>query len=122
MQVIFDLEPFEKKPLRDLIETSGGIPVILMNDQNGVGRVRSFYPDNKIYALHQGADNKDKEKAVFLGDSFVIVDKEKINIQIHKIVPKKKTVADPNLVERPDYTQYMFAIYVPKEKKYFVKG
>ena len=81
---------------------------------------RSFYQDNKIYALHQGADNKNKEKATYLGDSFVIVDKEKVNIQIHKIVPKRKTV-DGNVIES-DYTQFMFAVYIPKAKKYFMKG
>lgn len=69
MQVIFDLEPFERRPLIDLIESSGDIPVILMSDIDGAGRKRSFYPNNKIYALQQGADNKDKKKAVFLGDN-----------------------------------------------------
>lgn len=90
MQTIFDLEPFERRPLIDLIESSGDIPVILMNDVDGSGRKRSFYPNNKIYALQQGADNKDKDKAVFLGDSHVVVDANQINIQIHKIIPKKK--------------------------------
>ena len=89
MQVVFDMEPFERRPLIDLIESSGDIPVILMNDNNGEGRKRSFYSNNKIFALQQGADNKDPEKAVFLGDSHVIIDKEKINIQIHRVVPKK---------------------------------
>lgn len=119
MQVVFDMEPFERKPLKDLIESSGDIPVILMNDFGGVGRERSFYPNNKIFALQQGADNKDKAKATFLGDSHVVVDKEKINIQIHKIVPKKKDVSESDSKE---FTQYMFAIYVPKGKKYYVKG
>lgn len=58
---------------------------------------------------------------MFQGDSYVIVDKDKINIQIHKIVPKKKD-ASGNEQILTEYTQYMFAIYVPKEKKYFVKG
>lgn len=121
MQAIFDLEPFERRPLIDLIESSGDIPVILMNDQNGNGRERSFYSDNKIYALQQGADNKDKSKALYLGDSFVVVDKTKINIQIHKIVPKKKNHSG-TVDTLQNFTQYMFAIYVPKEKKYYVKG
>ena len=121
MQVIFDLEPFERRPLIELIESSGDIPVILMNDVDGSGRKRSFYPNNKIYALQQGADNKDKDKAIFLGDSHVVVDANQINIQFHKIIPKKK---DPSgkVTILADYTQYMFAIYVPKEKKYYVKG
>lgn len=71
-------------------QSSGYIPVILMNDIDGSGRKRSFYPNNKIYALQQGADNKDKDKAIFLGDSHVVVDTNQINIQIHKIIPKKK--------------------------------
>lgn len=121
MQVVFDLEPFERKPLQDLIESSGEIPLIIMNDIGGHGRERSFYPDNKIFALQQGADNTDKEKAKFLGDSHVIVDKDKINIQIHKIIPKKRDISGKESV-MDEFTQYMFAIYVPKEKKYYVKG
>ena len=121
MQVVFDMEPFERRPLIDLIESSGDIPVILMNDNNGEGRKRSFYSNNKIFALQQGADNKDPEKAVFLGDSHVIIDKEKINIQIHRVVPKKKDAVGNEQIMY-DYVQYMFAIYVPKEKKYYVKG
>lgn len=121
MQAIFDLEPFEKKPLQDLIESSGEIPVILMRDKDGKGRERSFYQDNRIYALQQGADNKDLEKANYFGDSHVIIDKDQINIQIHKIIPKKKD-ANGNVKVLEDYSQYMFAIYVPKEKKYYVKG
>jgi hypothetical protein len=121
MQAVFDLEPFERKPLIDLIESSGDIPVIIMNDNDGVGRKRSFYSNNKIFALQQGADNKDPNKVVFQGDSYVIVDKDKINIQIHRIVPKKKDIYGNEQI-MTEYTQYMFAIYVPKEKKYFVKG
>ena len=120
MQAIFDLEPFERRPLLDLIESSGDIPVILMSDVDGNGRKRSFYPNNKIYALQQGANNKDKSKADFLGDSYVIVNKDQVNIQIHRIVPKRKD-ASGNVNLLTDYTQYMFAIYVPKAKKYYVK-
>lgn len=121
MQAVFDLEPFERRPLMDLIESSGDIPVILMSDVDGAGRKRSFYPNNRIYALQQGADNKDKSKAIFLGDSHVVIDKDLINIQIHKIIPKKKdSSGSESLIT--NCTQYMFAIYVPKEKKYYVKG
>ena len=90
MEEVFDLEPFERKPLLDLITSSGNIPVVLMRDNDGKGRKRAFYPNNKIYALHQGADNREYEKANYLGDTEVIIDKERINIQIHKVVPKKK--------------------------------
>lgn len=121
MQVVFDLEPFERRPLKDLIESSGAIPVIVMNDVDGKGRKRSFYQNNKIFALQQGADKTDKEKAIYLGDRYVVVDKNNINIQIHKIVPKKKDASGHEIV-LSEYTQYMFAIYVPKEKKYYVKG
>ena len=121
MQAIFDLEPFERRPLIDLIEDSEDIPVIRMPDVNGSGRNRSFYSDNKIYALQQGANDKDPERATYLGDSHVVVDPERINIQIHKVVPMKKNAAGVK-VALNDFTQYMFAIYVPKEKRYFSRG
>ena len=114
------MEPFENKPLIDLIQTSDEIPVILMNNFDS-GRERSFYNDNRIYALQQGADNKDVSKVKYRGDSQVVVDKSRINIQIHKIIPKKKQT-NGTVVVMNDYVQYMFAIYVPKEKKYFVRG
>lgn len=120
MEAVFDLEPFEKRPLKDLIESSGCVHIVLMKDNDGAGRQRSFYSNNKIYALQQGADNKDKEKAVFLGDSFVIANPNEINIQIHRIVPKKKV--DGVTVVLSEFTQYMFAVYIPKEKVYFIKG
>ncbi len=120
MQMVFELEPFEKKPLKDLIDSSGDIPVILMSNFTK-GRERSFYQDNRIYALHQGADNKNKDKALFKGDSFVVVDDSKVNIQIHNIVPKKRD-NNGNTIVMDEFTQYMFAVYIPKEKKYFVKG
>lgn len=115
MQAIFDLEPFEKKPLQDLIESDVEIPVILMNNQGIIVRKRSFYNDNKIYALQQGADNSDPNKVVYEGDSHVIIDKNCVNIQIHKILPMKKDNVG-NKKELEDCVQYMFAIYVPKEK------
>ncbi|WP_411678429.1 Z1 domain-containing protein [Caproicibacter sp.] len=121
IQTVFDLEPFERKPLADLLATETTIPVILMSGFDGEGRKRSFYRDNKIYALHQGADSKETEKINYQGDSFVIVNKDCVNIQIHKIIPKKE-LSSGRVQELPEFTQYMFAIYLPKERVYFVKG
>ena len=45
-----------------------------------------------------------------------------INIQIHKILPMKENDDTNTKKVLKEYTQYMFAVYVPKEKKYFVKG
>ena len=50
-----------------------------------------------------------------LSDQKVIVDPEKVNIQIHYVSPGlSKTM-------RLGKDQYMFAIYIPKNKIYFVK-
>lgn len=122
IQAVFDMEPFEKKPLKDLIESYEEIPVILMKDDEKNVRKRSFYQDNKIYALQQGADNVDPEKAIYQGDTHVIIDKNKVNIQIHKILPMRRNENTKVKNELKEYAQYMFAIYVPKEKKYFVRG
>lgn len=122
IQAVFDMEPFERDPLKDLIESYEEIPVILMKDDEEWIRKRSFYPDNKIYALQQGADNADPEKAIYQGDTHVIIDDNKINIQIHKILPMRRNENTKDKKELKDYIQYMFAIYVPKNKKYFVRG
>lgn len=122
IQAVFDMEPFEKKPLKDLIESYEQIPVLVMKDNEKEVRKRSFYQDNKIYALQQGADNADPAKAIYQGDTHVIIDDTKINIQIHKILPMRRNENTKDKTELKEYIQYMFAIYVPKEKKYFVRG
>ncbi len=116
IQTVFDMEPFQRSAVKELISGQDVI-IILMNSSNKNGvRMRTVYPNsNKIKALMQGADNKDKSKVVYEGDSFVIIDKNKINIQIHKVIPK----IDGE--EKEELIQYMFAIYVPKEKTYYVK-
>ncbi|MBD5103564.1 MAG: Z1 domain-containing protein [Ruminococcaceae bacterium] len=114
----FDREPFNKKPLVDLVGSSD-IPVILMwTDDNDKIRYRSIYNDDahdRIKALHQGANTTDKDKLIYLGDKKVIVDPTKINVQIHYISPGYSKAS------RLEKDQYMFAIYLPKDKVYFVK-
>ena len=112
----FDYEPFQKKALLDLLGKDN-IPVIRMGADKKP-RYRSLYPQNfRIKALQQGADSAYEDKITYEGDSSVVVDKNKINVQIHRVVPGLSKNAPMN-----DKTQYMFAIYLPKEKVYFVKG
>lgn len=118
IDIAFDREPFNKKPLVDLMGSSD-IPVILMwTDDNNKIRYRSIYNDaaqDRIKALHQGANTTDEEKLTYLGDKKVIIDPSKINVQIHYISPGR---SKNNLLKKE---QYMFAIYLPKDKVYFVK-
>ena len=119
---VFDYEPFQKKALLDLLGQDN-LPVILMwkksDTEESKRRYRSMYPDSyKIKALQQGADSLSDDKITYEGDSNVVVDKDKINIQIHCITPGY----NKGKQELPEKTQYMFAIYLPKEKVYFVKG
>ena len=114
----FDREPFYKKPLLELVGSSD-IPVILMwcNDNDKM-RYRSIYNDDahdRIKALHQGANSTDEEKLTYLGDKKVIVDPDKVNIQIHYISPGLSKA------NRLGKEQFMFAIYIPKDKVYFMK-
>ncbi len=112
----FDYEPFQKKALLDLFGKEN-IPVIRMGADKKP-RFRSLYPTGfRIKALQQGADSAYDEKVTYEGDSSVVIDKNKINIQIHRIQPGNSKNAP--MTEK---TQYMFAIYLPKEKVYFVKG
>ena len=77
-----------------------------------------MYPNTyRIKALQQGADSSLDDKITYEGDSSVVVDREKINIQIHCITPGYK-----GKQELRNKSQYMFAVYLPKEKVYFVKG
>lgn len=81
-------------------------------------RYRSIYNDaaqDRIKALHQGANTTDEEKLTYLGDKKVIVDPTKINVQVHYISPGLSKS------KRLGKEQYMFAIYIPKDKVYFIK-
>ena len=118
IETAFDREPFNRATIKDLVGSSD-IPVILMwtNDENK-RRYRSIYNDSaqdRIKALHQGANTTDIEKLTYYGDQKVIIDPDKINIQIHYISP------GISKNERLGKDQYMFAIYMPKDKIYFVK-
>lgn len=118
IETAFDREPFNKAAIKDLVGTTD-IPVILMwTDDENKTRYRSIYNDatqDRIKALHQGANTTDVEKLTYLGDQKVVVDPNKINIQIHYISPGLSRQ------ERLGKDQYMFAIYMPKDKIYFVK-
>ena len=118
IETAFDREPFNKAAIKDLVGTTD-IPVILMwTDAENKTRYRSIYNDaaqDRIKALHQGANTTDVEKLTYLGDQKVVVDPNKINIQIHYISPGLSRQ------ERLGKDQYMFAIYMPKDKIYFVK-
>lgn len=114
----FDREPFNKRPLLELVGSSD-IPVILMwTDDNNKVRYRSIYNDaahDRIKALHQGANTTDTSRLTYLGDQKVIVDPDKVNIQIHYVSPG---LSKSNRLGKD---QFMFAIYLPKDKIYFVK-
>ena len=118
IETAFDREPFNKATIKELVGTSD-IPVILMwTDNENKTRYRSIYQDaanDRIKALHQGANTTDIEKLTYLGDQKVVVDPDKINIQIHYISPGLSKH------DRLGKDQYMFAIYMPKDKIYFVK-
>lgn len=118
IETAFDREPFNKATIKELVGSSD-IPVILMwTDDDNKTRYRSIYNDaaqDRIKALHQGANTTDIEKLTYYGDQKVIVDPDKINIQIHYISPGLSKN------ERLGKDQYMFAIYMPKDKIYFVK-
>ena len=113
----FDMEPFEKNAVKDLIGQDN-IPVILMWKTGEPKRYRSLYRDqpNRIKALQQGANTTVEERITYEGDSKVVVDPDRINIQIYNITPgfSKEEVTGQD--------QYMFAIFIPKGKTYYVKA
>ena len=114
----FDKEPFLKDKLVDLVSSSD-VPVILMwSDDSERIRYRSIYDDetrDRIKALHQGANTTNIEKLTYLGDKKIIIDPDKVNIQIHFISPGLTKT------NRLGKDQFMFAIYIPKDKKYYIK-
>ena len=116
MQGIFEHDPFDKVYLNKILNEESEINIIIMPDNDGKGRKRRFYSDNNVNNIHQGPDKTEVSVRKYNGDAAVVVDKQQINIQIHKIKPYK----DGEEVEGG--MQYMFAIFIPRAKKYYVRG
>lgn len=108
---IFDMSPFNRKALLEEIASFDTVPIILMNNE----RKRKFDYQNRINNIHQGPDKTEVDERKYNGDAEVVIDKSKINIQIHNILPKKDA-------DEPEFKQYMFAIFAPKTKSYFMMG
>lgn len=115
IEEIFQHEPFDIKYLKMLLQEEQEIFFIKMPDNDGKGRKRTFYTDNIINNIHQGPDTSDVAARKYDGDTAVIIDQNRINIQIHKITPYK----EQELIS--GCTQYMFAIRIPGSKKYYVR-
>ena len=117
LEGIFDDLSFSINDIRRVL-TDEEIPIIKMSHFD-TGRKRSFYstPNSmftRIKALHQGADSSVPEEVDYQGDKYVLVDRSRANLQIFRIIPLHEKT------ERLMDTQYMFALYVPSEKAYFI--
>ena len=115
---VFEYEPFQKDALLKLLDTDEIVLIQIGDVKKDSPRFRSLYKNEpRIKPLQQGASSLNKDKSAFLGDRFIIVDENKVNIQLYNVAPgNDKNDYDTSLI------QYMFAIYVPKEKVYFTKG
>lgn len=104
----FDFPPFEKADIKKTIKNEKVVMQLMFNpkDPNDF-RKRTFNNDLKVSALQQGADIEDESKKKYEGDSFVLVDKDAVSIQVFKVLSKEK------LSEPQKFLQYMFSIYVP---------
>lgn len=116
---IFDHPPFNKTTLIENLKRHSTVNIILMDRKET--RQRSFFSNNQIKALQQGADSADKSKVNYQGDSEVFIDKEGINIQIHKVIPKKQK-NDGDVEVLTNFEQYMFAISIPDSRDYYARG
>lgn len=114
---VFEYEPFQKDALLKLLDTDKVVLIQIGNIKKDAPRFRSLYKNEpRIKPLQQGASSLNKDNSAFLGDRFIIIDENKVNIQLYRVAPgNDKKNYDPSLI------QYMFAIYVPKEKVYFTK-
>jgi len=113
-QSIFLMQPFSLNAhiIEHLLASQKEIPIILMKGN----RERKFDSSNRINNIHQGPDKSEISARKYMGDTEVVIDKDKINIQIHYIVPKKEGAV------RAEIGQYMFAIFTPGKQSYYVRG
>lgn len=116
---IFSNPPFDESALKVVLQKVQKINLIFMDKKEA--RKRTFYSDGKIKVLQQGADNIDKEKANYLGDTEVLIDADEINIQVYKVVPKKmKSENEEQILE--NFEQFMYAVFIPDACDYYVRG
>ncbi|MGI6392627.1 MAG: Z1 domain-containing protein [Candidatus Izemoplasmatales bacterium] len=108
---IFKYEPLNK--IFDYDMENEIIDVLIMDSLKLGSREREFNKNNVVNNLHQGQDKSNKDSSKFLGDSKVIKNKDRITIQIFKVLPKKDGK------KKHEFIQYMFAVYLPVEGKYF---
>lgn len=113
---IFEQHPFSKSDLNVVLSKETTLCLELMNNYGELRkyRNRTFWNGNISY-LQQGADNTDKEKQHYEGDSRVIVNKNKILIQVFMILPE---ISD---IQRNDLIQYMFSFHFPKKSIVYTK-
>ena len=116
---VFESEPFNMAALKGNLKKYAEVNLILMDKNES--RKRSFYSDNTIKVLQQGADSTDKTKVNYLGDSEVFINEGEVNVQIHRVIPKKRDLNNEECV-LTDLEQYMFAINFPKSVDYYVRG
>ncbi len=108
---IFKYEPLNK--IFDYDMENETIDVLMMDSLKLGYREREFNENNVVNNLHQGQDKSNKDSSNFLGDSKVIKNKDRITIQIFKVLPKKDGK------KKQEFIQYMFAVYLPVVGKYF---
>ena len=107
---IFDQHPFSKSDLNVVLSKHKTICLELMNDYGDLRKFRNrSFLDGKVSYLQQGADTTDKNKQHYQGDSKVIVNKDKVLVQVFMILPE---ISD---VKRNDIMQYMFSFHFPKK-------
>lgn len=117
----FLIEDNSKKEaiLKMLGENDNNIVYVEILDNAGKPRERSYYSEShKVKVLFEGYRPKGADDAniTYKGDKEVIIDKNSINIQLHRIVPK-----DEDKKLDIDNIQYMFAFYVPITKIVYIR-
>lgn len=109
-----------KEAILKILRENDNNPVYVeILDNDGKARERSYYTEShKVKVLFEGYRPKgvDEVNVTYKGDKEVIVDKNSINVQLHKIVPKDEE-------KKLDYNneQYMFAFYVPISKTVYIR-
>ena len=95
------------------------VEVLLMQpDEKAISR-SLYLNDTRIKALQEGRRKSDDDTSSYHGDAKVLVDTNKINIQIYYVEPCYKE--EGKITKLSTRTQYIFAFYVPGDKTYFVK-
>lgn len=114
---IFNQPPYSIYDIKHVLKDEDSLNIVLMFEGPRKPYRNRTFNNGTVSALQQGADALDPNDKNYLGDAYVIPDRNKVTIQVFKVQPDLGDDQDIN----EDLRQYMFSIHVPQKRTSYVR-